>query len=56
MWHKNAANLLDLNNFSETHGLRTPNERYLKNWAYVADKICLAVPKNLGVSEFSAVQ
>ena len=27
-----------------THGLRTPNEginqRYLKNWADVADKIC----------------
>ena len=27
-----------------SHGLRTPNEginqRYLKNWAYVADKIC----------------
>ena len=33
------------------HGLRTPNEginqRYLKNWADVADKIC--VPTNLGV-------
>ena len=29
---------------SNTHGLRTPNEginqRYLKNWAEVADKIC----------------
>ena len=38
----------------KTHGLRTPNEgknqRYLKNWADVADKICLAVPKNLGLS------
>ena len=35
------------------HGLRTPNEginqSYLKNWAYVADKIALAVPKNLGL-------
>ena len=33
------------------HGLRTPNEdinqRCLKNWADVADKICFA--KNLGV-------
>ena len=39
-----------------THGLRIPNEginqRNLKIWADVADKICLgcwAVPKNLGV-------
>ena len=44
-----------------THGLRTPNEginqRYLKNCADVADKICFGVPKNLGVgSEFSAMQ
>ena len=37
------------------HGLRTPNEdinqRYLRNWANVADKICFgrAVPKNLGL-------
>ena len=37
------------------HGLRTPNEdinqRYLKNWAGVADTISFpsAVPKNLGV-------
>ena len=31
--------------FHDNHGLRTPNEginqRYLKNWADVADKICL---------------
>ena len=30
----------------QTHGLRTPNEginqQYLKNWAYVADKICFS--------------
>ena len=30
--------------YCEKHGLRTPNEginqRYLKNWADVADKIC----------------
>ena len=30
--------------FGQCHGLRTPNEginqRYLKNWADVADKIC----------------
>ena len=30
--------------FAVCHGLRTPNEgihqRYLKNWADVADKIC----------------
>ena len=37
------------------HGLRTPNEgknqRYLKNWAEVANqtKYASAVPKNLGV-------
>ena len=35
------------------HGLRTPNEginqRNLKNWADVADKYALAVPKNLGL-------
>ena len=35
------------------HGLRTPNEginqRYLKNWADVADKYASAVPKNLGL-------
>ena len=30
--------------YAKAHGLRTPNEginqRYLKNWAVVADKIC----------------
>ena len=35
------------------NGLRTPNEginqRNLKIWADVADKISMAVPKNLGV-------
>ena len=34
-------------------GLRTPNEginqRYLKNWSDMADKICFFVPKNLGL-------
>ena len=34
------------------HGLRTPNEgvnqRNLKFFAYVADKICFGQPKNLG--------
>ena len=33
----------------ENHGLRTPNEginqRYLKNWADVADKICCRYTK-----------
>ena len=43
------------------HGLRTPNEginqRYLKNWADVADKICCRHTKKFGSgSEFSAVQ
>ena len=43
------------------HGLRTPNEginqRYLKNWADVADKICCRHTKKVGSgSEFSAVQ
>ena len=35
------------------HGLWTPNEginqRNLKFWADVADKICFFVPKNLGL-------
>jgi hypothetical protein len=39
--------------FGYAHGLRTPNEginqRYLKNWADVADKYAAAVPKNLGL-------
>ena len=34
------------------HGLRTPNEginqRYLKNWADVADKICFGRTLNFG--------
>ena len=38
---------------SWSHGLRTPNEginqRYLQNWADVADKIASAVPNNLGL-------
>ena len=47
--------------FYENHGLRTPNEginqRYLKNWADVADKICCRHTKIFGSgSEFSAVQ
>ena len=37
----------------QIHGLRTPNEginqRYLKNWADVADKIKILKPKNLGL-------
>ena len=36
-----------------SHGLRTPNEdtnqRYLKNWADMANKYALAVPEKLGV-------
>ena len=36
--------LLSQGGLASTHGLRTPNEginqRYLKNWADVADKIC----------------
>ena len=35
------------------HGLRTPNEginqRYLKNWADVADKICFGRTKKIGI-------
>ena len=43
------------------HGLRTPNEgiyqRYLKNWADVADKICFGHTLKFGIGiEFSAVQ
>ena len=43
------------------HGLRTPNEginqRYLKNWADVADKICFGRTKKFGIGiEFSAMQ
>ena len=43
------------------HGLRTPNEginqRYLKIWAVVADKICLGPTFKFGSgSGFSAVQ
>ena len=43
------------------HGIRTPNEginqRYLKNWADVADKICFGRTKTFGIGiEFSAVQ
>ena len=45
----------------KNHGLRTPNEginqRYLKNWADVADKICCRRTIQFGSgSEFSAVQ
>ena len=45
----------------DVHGLRTPNEginqRYLKNWADVADKICCRHTLKFGSgSEFSAVQ
>jgi hypothetical protein len=43
------------------HGLRTPNDdinqRYLKNWADVADKICFGRTYRLGIGIwFSAVQ
>ena len=43
------------------HRLRTPNEginqRYLKNWAYVADKICFGRTYKFGIGiELSAVQ
>ena len=43
------------------HGLRTPNEginqRYLKNWAEEADKICFGRTYKFGIGiEFSAVQ
>ena len=43
------------------HGLRTPNEginqRYLKNWADVADKICFGRTQKFGIGiEFTAVQ
>ena len=47
--------------FDVKHGLRTTNEginqRYLKNWADVADKICFGRTLNFGIGiEFSAVQ
>ena len=39
-----GASLIVSSKHSEEHGLRTPNEginqRYLKNWADVADKMC----------------
>jgi hypothetical protein len=43
------------------HGLRTPdegiNQKYLKNLADVADKICFGRTKKFGIGiEFSAVQ
>ena len=43
------------------HGLRTPNkginQRYLKNWADVADKLCFGRTEKFGIGiEFSAVQ
>ena len=46
---------------TNNHGLRTPNEgknqRYLKNWADVADKICCRHTYKFGIGiEFSAVQ
>jgi hypothetical protein len=55
---------MDLNGHSYNsliHGLRTPNEginqRYLKNWAGVADIICFGRTYKFGSgSEFSAVQ
>ena len=38
-----STNIVQLSN-RNSHGLRTPNEginqRYLKNWADMADKIC----------------
>ena len=43
----------NLTEYTFYHGLRTPNEginqRNLKIWADVADKIASAVPENLGV-------
>ena len=41
----NISNFLNgVHTFTCIHGLRTPNEginqRYLKNWADVADKVC----------------
>jgi hypothetical protein len=46
---------------NQDHGLRTPNEginqRYLKIWANVADKIFFGRTKQFGIGiEFSAVQ
>ena len=47
--------------YNTRHGLRTPNEdinqRYLKNWAGVADKICFCRTYKFWIGiEFSAVQ
>ena len=43
--HKSEVIKITLSFYRQGHGLRTPNEginqRYLKNWADVADKICL---------------
>ena len=48
------------NHVNSRHELRTPNEgtnqRYLKNWADVADKICFGRTYEFGIGiEFSAV-
>ena len=43
-WHLRRGQHCHYMSFSLDHGLRTPNEginqRYLKNWADVADKMC----------------
>ena len=52
---QNTSHLKKGQNLHSYHGLRTPNEginqRYLKNWADVADKICFS-----RTYKFSAVQ
>ena len=41
------------NDYAHVHGLQTPsegiNQRNLKLWAEMADKICFDRPKNLGL-------
>ena len=49
------------NSDGDTHGLRTPNEginqRCLKNWADVADKICFSRTIKFAIGiEFAAVE
>ena len=56
-----VCHIEDMITHKKYHGLRTPNEginqRYLENWADVADKICFGRTQKFGIGiEFSAVQ
>ena len=63
IWPKEKGGKLFLfsKSLCNVHGLRTPNEginqRYMKNWADVADKICFGCNSKFGIwIEFSATQ